>query len=161
MNSFSTKWVVFISLILLAGCDIALKRKSESNPDYQAEMRKQIAEDEKNGKNKKSKSKNSEPVKARAIFSDRDTKLIKLYYGDESKSSILKDMIKHTWVSEKQAKNLTVTKRISNDIQVMPLPLELEKILSPLPRYSIRVQVGKNVIIMDIKSRRIIDIVKL
>lgn len=159
MSSFGTKCIVFISLALLTGCDIAFKRKSESNPDYQAEMRKQISEDEIN--DKKTNSNKSEPVKARAIFSQRDTKLIKLYYGDVNKSSMLRDMVKHTWVTEKQAKTLTVTARISNDIQVVPLPLELEKLLSLLPRYSIRVQVGKNVIIMDIKSRRIIDIVKL
>ena len=43
----------------------------------------------------------------------------------------------------------------------MPLPIELEKRLPSLSLRVIRVQVGTRVILMDVKSRQILDIIKI
>ena len=174
MNSYWLRLILLSCLVIQTGCDITFKRKSESESSG-AEARKsksdqdlkdKTASKEKKETEKKSvviskKADDKKPGKSRAIFSRNDEKLITLYYTDEGNAKILDDMVKHTWITKKRAKKLTTTERIPNDVQVMPLPLELEKILSPLPRYAIRVQIGKRVIIMDIKSRRILDVIKI
>lgn len=152
MNSYKINLSILSCLIIISGCDISLKRKNTAAADSKVAMSHTVIES-------KVKSSSNTSVNAKASFSKMDSKLIALYYADESNAIILNDMAKQTFVSKKQAKKLVVSKNISNKIQVIPLPLELEKILSPLPRYTLRVQVGKRVILMDVKSRQILDMI--
>lgn len=149
MNAYRLKLILLSGLILIAGCDITFKRKSKSVTASQVE----ITQPEKDTKDENNKSELS--------FRSKDTQLIKLYYSDKANAAILKDMSTHTRLSKKQANKLTESKHIANNIQVMPLPLELERMLSPLPRYALRVQIGKRVILMNVNSRRILDIIKI
>ena len=70
-------------------------------------------------------------------------------------------MVTHSHVSNKQEEKLVINAFIPGDVQVIPLPLKLEQKLSSLPMHLIRVQVGKQVIIMNVKSRQILDIIKI
>jgi len=74
---------------------------------------------------------------------------------------IRKDMISHTKISKRQAEKLKIGRIIPREIQVMPLPIALEKILPSLSLHVIRVQVGTRVILMNVKSRQILDIIKI
>lgn len=160
MNSYKIKFVTLICIILITGCDIAFKRKTNNASDSQAAMNHPNIDTVNTVSSKKNKSEKNK-VETKASFSERDSKLIALYYADKSNAVIVEDMVKQTYISDKQAKKLVISERIPNNTQVMPLPLELEKMLSPLPRYNLRVQVGKHVILMDVKSRQILDMIKI
>lgn len=158
MKSFSLKIVLIACLVLQAGCEVTFKRKSPAVDSAQAVSQKSESM-EQNDEASLTKGKPSEkPARA---FNERDIKLITLYYANEGNAQVLDDMVKQTWVNNKIESQLTVNEAIPSDVQVMPLPLDLEKILSPLSAYALRVQVGKRVMIMDIKSRRILDVIKL
>ena len=148
MNVKILKFILLMGLIFQLGCNITFKRKTPDNIHVPAEMKKTDAKPDEKPLTKKQKVNN-------------DTGVIAAYYADEANKIIREDIISHTEVSKKQAKKLVIGKIIPRDIQVIPLPLNLEKILSSLPLQLIRVQVGERVIIMDVKSRRIIDIIKI
>lgn len=93
-------------------------------------------------------------------FSQTDKELIKLYYNDKANATIIAKAITLTPLSKKDKSKLKVSNHLPMHIQVIPLPLELENILAGLPRQVLRVQVSKNVILMNVKTRKIIDIIK-
>lgn len=147
-----------LCLLLQAGCDITFKRKSAAPESVKitAEQSESIKQSKDSSSNKEKKSE-----KNLRRFSEHDIKLITVYYSSEINAQVLDDMLKHTWVNSKIDEKLTVGESIPADVQIIPLPLELEKILSPLTQYALRVQVGKRVIMMDVKSRRILDVIKI
>jgi len=146
MNLQILKLLLLISIILQAGCDITFKRHSTNDADAQIKISKEQPD-------KKQTIKNKAWIK--------DFRIIESYYADVANASIRKDMISHTKISKKQEQKLVVGEVIPRDIQVMPLPLVLERKLSNLPLHVIRVQVGRHVILMNVKSRRIDNIVKI
>ena len=70
-------------------------------------------------------------------------------------------MIRHGRLSKEQKKLLAIGNIISHDIQVIPLPLKLERLLSPLPLNVLRVQVDTRVILMNVKLRKILDVITI
>ena len=94
-------------------------------------------------------------------FTTKDSQLITLYFNDKTNAVIRHDMMMSTQVSKKQGKSLVVGENITREIQVMPLPLKLERMLSSLSLNLLRVQVANNVILMHVKSRKILDIIKI
>ena len=152
MKSFSLIVCLIAGLLLQSGCKIALKRKS--NPDTATSPAEMSAAAEKDSKSSKAK-------KTSRVFTQRDAQLIALYYSNEGNAQVLDDIVKQTSVSSRVQGKLKMNEIIPNDVQVVPLPLELEKILSLLSGYDLRVQVGKRVMLMDIKSRRILDVIRL
>ena len=148
MNSQILKLILLSCLILQSGCDITFKRKVTKNETAPVEM---SQDDIKSDKKVLPKSKGR----------SKDFNIIISYYADAANATIRKDMIMHTEISKKQAKKLAVGKIIPREIQVMPLPLALEKILSALPLDMIRVQVGTRVILMNVKSRLILEVINI
>lgn len=140
MNSKILKLILLSSILLQTGCDITFKKKTTSDEAHK-----------------------SDSVKANSKYKavNKDTHIINTFYSDEANAVIRKDMISHTAVSKKQEKKLVVGKTIPRDIQVMPLPLELEKRLSALSLNTLRVQVGTRIILMDVKSRQILVVIKI
>lgn len=156
MNSLVLKLVIITCLIFQYGCGIKFKRKSVQTEDKPVEMQQYdrslvktpvVATNDKMAPTDK--------------FSESDAALITAYYADEANRVIRDDMIVHTRLTDKQEEKLGVTAFIPSDVQVMPLPLKLERKLSALPLDLIRVHVGTRVIIMNVKSRQILDIIKI
>ena len=102
----------------------------------------------------------SETAQGNSAF-DRDNATIISFYDDPANAIIRKDMRKHAKVTKKQEKTLIVGKTIPRNIQVVPLPLQLERILSPLPLNLIRVQACMQVMVMDVKSRKILTVIRI
>jgi hypothetical protein len=163
MKSFFCTGFLMVCLLLQIGCDLTLKRKSTISESTHESTPGEISEQRDSGKPSKESAVQKEDTteKTTRLFSEHDIEVISLYYKNEANAQVLDDMLQQTWVNNKIEDKITVGESIPPDVQVMPLPLELEKILSPLSRYALRVQVGKRVIMMDIKSRRILDVIKL
>ena len=156
MNSLVLKLIVLSCLIFQMGCAIQFKRKTTPTTEKPAEM----IEFEKLSSKEKEKVKKDTP-KNNIQFGEKDLHIITLYYSDKANALIRDDMIMETKTSVKQEKNLVINAYIPRDLQVVPLPLKLERMLSSLPLNLLRVQVGNRVVIMNVKSRQILDIIKI
>jgi len=154
MKACRIKLILLTGLILIAGCNITFKKKSSEKVDSQIDVAASKKIDDE-------KTLSSKTIKSGTLFTNKDKELINLFYNDKANAVILKDMIAHTRLSIKQRKKLTESKNVANSVQVMPLPLELERMLSPLPRNILRVQVDRRIILMDVNSRRILDVIKI
>lgn len=148
MNTQSVKLLLLCCLIFQLGCDISLKRKNKSHMIDSVKM---------NSNDKKS----SDKVEYKEIIKRRNFKIINSFYLDAENAIIREDMISHTQLSKKQEKNLQIGKIIPREILALPLPLELEKRLPSLPLHVIRLQVAKYVILMNVKSREILELLKI
>lgn len=148
MNSHIVKLIILSCLLFQSGCDITLKKQATNNKSVSFEKSKDNKKTDKN-------------VSEKSNVGNKDFDIIISYYSDKANANIRKDIITHTEISEQQAKKMVVGKIIPRDIQVMPLPLMLERILTRLPLHVIRVQVGTRVIYMNVKSRKILEIIKI
>ena len=156
MNSRVLKLIVLSCLIFQMGCAIQFKRKTTPVTEKPAEM----IEFEKLSSKEKEKVKKDTPKKD-IQFGEKDLHVITLYYSNKENAIIRDDMVMQTKTSVKQEKNIVINAYIPRDVQVVPLPLKLERILSSLPLNLLRVQVGNRVVIMNVKSRQILDIIKI
>ena len=158
MNSLVLKLIVLSCLIFQMGCEIQFKRKTTPATEKPAEM----IEFEKLSSKEKEKQKVKKDTPKKDIqFGEKDSHIITLYYSNKANTIIRDDMIMQTKTSGKQEKNLVINAYIPRDVQVVPLPLKLERMLSSLPLNLLRVQVGNRVVIMNVKSRQILDIIKI
>lgn len=158
MNSLLLKVLIIGCLIFQYGCALKLKKKSP----LPAEKPVEIIQYEKQASEEVSgKDNDEEKVKSPDKFTDKDTRLISSYYADKANQVIRQDMIAHTRLSQKQEEKLVVNEYIPRDLKVIPLPLILERSLSSLPLHLIRVHISKRIIIMNVKSRQILDIIKI
>ena len=146
MNSQILKLVLLSCVVFLASCDVTFKRKSADAAPVNM------------GSHKKAK---SDKTEGKVAFNRKDLHIINSYYEDNSNAVIRKDMMTHTELSKEQNKKLVIGNVIPRDVQVIPLPLKLERILSSLPLHFLRVQAGEKVILMNVKSRKIIDVIKI
>jgi len=154
MNSSLLKLILFSCIIFQTSCDITFKRKVEKEKKVPVVIDEQLKSSIKvNG--------NKETEKSTNEFTKNDSELISSYYSDKTNSIIRKDMIMHTKISREQTKKLVVDEYVPRDVQVMPLPLKLNRTLSFLPLDKLRVQIGTRVILMNVKTRRILDIIKI
>jgi hypothetical protein len=137
------KIILICCLILQIGCGIKLKQKVSKKSDTKIET----------------SHNSSESIKPGNIFSKKDSRIITSYYSNRANALIRKDMIRHGRLSKEQKKILAIGNIIPRDIQVIPLPLKLERLLSSLPLNVLRVQVDTRVILMNVKSRKILGII--
>lgn len=152
MNSTLLKLIILSCLIFQMGCGLKFKRKTQQPSDNQVEML----------ENKKELSKDTSNEEDTPFqFSKKDSQLITLYFKDKTNVNIRHDMMMSTQVSKEQEKSLVAGKYVTREIQVMPLPLKLERMLSVISLNLLRVQVANNVILMNVKSRKILDIIKI
>lgn len=159
MKLQTIKLTLLTCLVFQLGCDITLKRK-----DKKHQMVAQVGSNQVESTQIKMSPKDEKKSKAsrvKKVMRNYDSNIIISYYSDAANAVIRKDMISHTEISKKQAEKLKVGKIISRDIQVMPLPIALEKRLPSLSLHVIRVQVGTYVILMNVKSRQILNIIKI
>jgi len=187
MNSFMLKIILLICLVLQAGCDITFKRKYNKNDSLKkAKTEQKIVSGKKSKKvtaekissvkevkvEKKTVKKEKEIIdltgskknikpKRYSAFTKSEKKIIRTYFKGRANNRILHYAIKRSPISKKQDKKLRVSSYIPSDIQIVPLPLELDNMLRQIPLSMLRVQVGKNIILMKVNSREILDIVKL
>ncbi len=129
--------------VLQAGCKITFKRKNMQQDN--------VVVNEKGEK---------EEIRSDR-FSSKDKKTISNYFQREAHKVIREDMLAYTKISNKQKARLVRDEVIPRDIQVMPLPLELNRKLSELPVSMLRVMVADRVILMNVKTRRILDVFKI
>ena len=164
MKSQTIKLILLSCLVFQAGCDLTLKRKNKKDkvmaPASLSQIETNQAESNKTKMNSKVK-KTSKSSMVKKVMRNNSSNIIISYYSDAANAIIRKDMISHTEISKNQALKLKIGKIIPREIQVIPLPLALEKRLPSLSLHVIRVQVGTRVILMDVKSRRILDIIKI
>ncbi len=159
MNSHLLKLVLLASFVFHTGCELTLKRKNQKTTDTQAAMSEHKDKSDKSILLKEKNKKKS--VSTKAVLSKQDSTIIASFYSNTENSIIRKNMIRLTNISQKQQKKLVVGKIIPHDFQVIPLPLKLERALSTLNLHLLRVQVGAKVILMNVKSRLILDIIKI
>jgi hypothetical protein len=113
-------------------------------------------------KTKKSSRYNKHPmVVQHTNFTSADKNIISAYYNNKANAIILHYALKRSPLTKNQEKQLQTNKHIPAEVKIIPLPLELDKKLSQIPVSLLRVQVGKNIILMKVSSRKIVDIVKL
>ncbi len=132
------------AVFLLSACNITFKRKSAPKKDEARVLVKT-----KDGK------------KMFIGFPVKDIAAIRLYFKDKAHAQILSDMQSYMKLTKKQKKQLKKNNILSSDIQVMPLPLELERKLVKLPVSQLRVMVGNYVLLLQVKSRRILELIEL
>lgn len=181
------KIILLLCLVVQVGCDITFKKKYNKNEQIKkakAEQRavtakkskkvtaekissvkevkveKKIVEDEKK-KTKLTRSKKNIEPKPYISFTKSEKEIIRTYFKDRANNTILHYAIKRSPISKKQNKKLRVSNYIPSDVQIVPLPMELDNMLRQIPLSLLRVQVGKNIILMKVNSRKILDIVKL
>ncbi len=154
MNSSLLKLILFSCIIFQTSCDITFKRKVEKEKKAPVIIDEQL-------KSSKKVDENKETEKSTNTFTKNDSELISSYYLDKTNSTIRKDMIMHTKISKEQIKKLVVDEYVPRDVQVMPLPLKLNRKLSFLTLDKLRVQIGTRVILMNVKTRRILDVIKI
>lgn len=152
MNSQTVKLILLACLIFQSGCDITFKRKNNNHKMTSVNM---------SQNNEHIDEENNDTEEANNTVFDRDNSTIISFYADPANAIIRKDMRKHAKVTKKQEKTLVVGKTIPRNIQVVPLPLQLERILSPLPLQLIRVQACMQVMVMDVKSRKILTVIRI
>lgn len=144
--------VVLCAFIGLSACSITFKKKYSKSPKEVSDLRIKAKSPEKYQKI-------LEHRRGEA-FSQKDKELINLYYKDKGNANIMSKAASLTPISKKEDSQLKISHYLPPHIQVIPLPLELENILGKLPRQVLRVQVAKNIILMNVKTRKIIDIIK-
>ncbi len=135
--------ILLTGLVLQAGCKITFKRKNMEKDNVVV-----------NAKGEKEKIR-------RDRFSSKDKEIITAYFQRDAHKVIRQDMLSYTKISNKLKAGLIRDKVIPRDVQVMPLPLELNSKLTELPVNILRVMVADRVILMNVKTRRILDVFKI
>ena len=164
-------FVLLPALLALTACDITFKRKSASAMTEQTDKQQQTDKNSKQGKTadgkkdaKKPEQKNKDskpPVMTGKNFTAQDKELIQNYFKNVNNARVFHEAAELTRLDSKRKESLKVNTILSADIQVIPLPLELERGLSTLNSNMIRVQVENLVILMDLGTRRIVEIIKI
>ena len=153
LKSHTLKLLLIVCLLFQTGCGLKFKKKSESITAAQPEINttsRQISNKER-----------KDLVKSGNAFSIEDIQQITSYYSDKANARIKQDMMSHTKLTSKQRNKLMVNEIISRDVQIIPLPLNLERTLTSLPLNVLRVHAGSRVMLINVKSRKILDIIKI
>ena len=158
MHSDILKISLFFCIIFQSACDITFKKKSSDELMTPGVINEHNMN---NALQAKKDKKDKKIVHSNAGFNNNDAKIITSFYSNANNAIIRKDMIMHTELSKKQEKSIRVNKIIPRDIQVVPLPINLEKSLSPLALHLIRVQIGSYVVVMNVKNRMILAMINI
>jgi len=90
-------------------------------------------------------------------FSDREIKLIRDYYAHHR---LPPGLAKRSSLPPGLKKQLARRGKLPPGLSKEPLPHDLERRLSPLPDDYIRVRIGADVVLMNKKTRVVVDILK-
>jgi len=95
------------------------------------------------------------------IFTDRDRDLINDYYHKKKKRKHMPHgLAKRDRLPPGLEKQVRERGQLPPGLRGRDLPYDLESRLSPIPEGYVRVQVGGDIVLMDRKTRVIIDIIK-
>lgn len=156
MNIQVLKLLLLLAIIFQVACSVTLKRKSNNDKVTNVEMR------EYNVSSKSESIKSSSKIAKTSLkFSAKDSEIIIAYYKNEANKIIRQDMVRRTTLSATHEKKIVVDGHIPREVQVMPLTLTLGKQLSLLPLYVLRVHIATYVVLMNVRSRRILDLIKI
>lgn len=135
-----------------SGCDITFKRKSSDASSSSSSARQHTTTAGNNGV-----ALSKEPGR---FFSKTDKQVISEFFN-AGNEQILLDNHGLTKTSDDLRKQIRIGARLPATIQLLPLPLALEGKLTPAKGSLIRIQVEYNIILLDIRSRIIMDMFKL
>lgn len=96
---------------------------------------------------------------ARVVFSDQDRHLISDYYSPRYRS-LPPGLAKKDRLPPGHAWRARVNQPINDDARWRPLPRDLEQRLTRLPAEYVRVVVGTDVVIMNVRTRMVFDILE-
>ena len=105
----------------------------------------------------------NENMRVNVAFNEKDREKIKNYYKHTGKTKKSKKM--PPGLAKKQNLPPGLQKHIEKNGQLPPglqkrsLPVDLERGLSPLPKGYVRVKVGGDVVLMDEKTRVVVDVI--
>jgi hypothetical protein len=105
----------------------------------------------------------NENMRVNVAFNEKDREKIKNYYKHMGKAKKSKTM--PPGLAKKQNLPPGLQKHIEKNGELPPglhkrsLPLDLERGLSPLPKGYVRVKVGGDVVLMDEKTRVVVDVI--
>jgi hypothetical protein len=100
-----------------------------------------------------------EKARVAVVFSDHDRGLIRDYYGKHRKS-LPPGLAKKEELPPGLKKQVQRNGHLPPGLEGDRLPRELEKQLAHLPEGHIRLRVGADIVLMDGKSRLILDVMK-
>lgn len=113
---------------------------------------------------------NSDSSRVEVTFNERDRELIHQYYknryrhqakqGKGNKKGLPPGLAKREQLPPGLQKQIARNGQLPPGLQTRDLPQTLERQLSPLPEGYVRVQVGTDIVLMDGRTRVILDVVK-
>jgi hypothetical protein len=102
----------------------------------------------------------TEDINARVAFDEKDREAIIGYYSHKNKSkSMPPGLAKKETLPPGLQKHIVKHGELPPGLQGRSLPYELEKKLTPLPEGFVRLKVGADVVLMDEKTRVVIDVI--
>ncbi|MGK2951612.1 MAG: hypothetical protein ACSLEZ_04390 [Thiobacillus sp.] len=95
----------------------------------------------------------------RVVFTDHDRRLINDYYEPRYRN-LPPGQAKRDWLPPGHAWRVRHNQPISDDARWRYLPSDLERRLTRLPPEYVRVVVGTDVVIMNVRTRAVLDILE-
>jgi hypothetical protein len=102
----------------------------------------------------------TEDINARVFFHEKDREAIIGYYSHKNKSkSMPPGLAKKDSLPPGLQKHIVKHGELPQGLEGRSLPYELEKKLTPLPEGFVRLKVGADVVLMNEKTRIVIDVI--
>ena len=102
----------------------------------------------------------TEDINARVAFHEKDREIIKSYYSHKEKSkSMPPGLAKKDTPPPGLQKHIVKHGELPPGLQGRSLPYELENKLTPLPKGFVRLKVGGDVVLMNEKTRIVVDVI--
>jgi len=102
----------------------------------------------------------TEDINARIAFHEKDRETIIGYYSHKNKSkSMPPGLAKKDTLPPGLQKHIAKHGELPPGLQGRSLPYELEKKLTPLPDGFVRLKVGADVVLMNEKTRIVVDVI--
>ena len=102
----------------------------------------------------------TDDISARVAFHEKDREKIKSYYSHKDKpKSMPPGLAKKDNPPPGLQKHIVKHGELPPGLQGRSLPYELEKTLTPLPKGFVRLKVGGDVVLMNEKTRIVVDVI--
>ena len=102
----------------------------------------------------------TEDISAKVAFNEKDREIIKSYYSHKKKSKRMPPgLAKKDTPPPGLQKHIVKHGELPPGLKKRSLPYELENSLTPLPKGFVRLKVGGDVVLMNEKTRIVVDVV--
>lgn len=102
----------------------------------------------------------SKNVSLKIGFSDYDRRRIYQYYNSGERKKLPPGIAKKRQLPPGLQKQIRERGRLPPGLERQPLPHDLERNLSPVPEGHIRFRVGTDIVLMDGRTRLLVDVIK-